>query len=375
MKGKRTEILFLSEEDMIQAGVLDTVSCVKVMDEVFQLLGQGDFRMAGHNLHSHGSMVYYPESSPFPNMPLDGPDRRYTAMPAYLGGRFHMTGVKWYGSNIENRSRGLPRSVLLVCLNDADTGEPIAIMSAYLLSSIRTGSVPGVASKYLAREGAESVGIIGCGVVNRSCARAIVNSVPSLRRLYAYDIFPEKAREFCEELKQENPQLQCVIADKLEEAVLDSDILSLATAGATPLHLETEWIKNGALITVTGGFQAGDDLLEQSTVVFDDWMMHKCWMEEGLISPGGLESIASKINSYPLLKRYHDGLLREDSIRSLGDIAGGNVASRKSQNEKIIFVGGGLPLEDIAWGYTCYQKACELGLGQRLVLWDGAHWL
>ncbi|MEA4845981.1 MAG: tyramine oxidase subunit B [Clostridiaceae bacterium] len=375
MERKKTEILFLSEPDMIRAGVLDTMKCVSVMDEVFQLLGKGDFRMAGHNMHSHGAMVFYPESSQFPNMPLDGPDRRYTAMPGYLGGRFHMTGVKWYGSNIENKQRGLPRSVLLVCLNDADTGEPIAIMSANLLSSIRTGSVPGVAAKYLARDGAESVGIIGCGVINRSCVRAIINGVPDIKRIYAYDINEKAARIFCEELRSEFPAVEYVITPDLQSAIIYSDVLSLAAAGSVPLKLEAEWIKDGALITVTGGFRATDELLSQVTVVFDDWMMHKCWMEEGIMNENGIESLSTKINSYPMLKRYYDGKLKDSDIRSLGDIAGGKVSARSSQDEKILFIGGGIPLEDIAWGYTCYQEALKQGLGQKLCLWDGAYWL
>ena len=53
-------------------------------------------------------------------------------MPAYLGGRFQTSGVKWYGSNIANREKGLPRSILTMILNDIDTGAPLAFMSANL---------------------------------------------------------------------------------------------------------------------------------------------------------------------------------------------------------------------------------------------------
>lgn len=60
-------------------------------------------------------------------------------MPAYLGGRFDVCGNKWYGSNAENPKKGLPRSVLTVTLNDKDTGEPLAFMSANLLSAAEQG--------------------------------------------------------------------------------------------------------------------------------------------------------------------------------------------------------------------------------------------
>jgi len=98
MENQSLGILFLSEPDMIKAGVLNAKQCVEVMDETFQLLGKGDYLMGGPVPESHGMMVWFPSESAFPNMPLAGPDRRYMAMPAYLGGRFHITGVKWYGS-------------------------------------------------------------------------------------------------------------------------------------------------------------------------------------------------------------------------------------------------------------------------------------
>jgi ornithine cyclodeaminase len=140
---QKVEFLYLSEPDMLKAGVLDVEKCVGVMDETFRLLGHGDYLMGGHDGNSHGCMLWYPKESPFSNMPLEGPDRRYMAMPAYLGGRFNVCGTKWYGSNILNRERGLPRSVLMVSLNDADTGAPLAIMSGNLLSAAETAGIAG----------------------------------------------------------------------------------------------------------------------------------------------------------------------------------------------------------------------------------------
>jgi len=77
-------------------------------------------------------------------MPIMTTDRRFMAMPAYLGGEFFKAGVKWYGSNIANRDKDLPRSILMFMLNDVDTGAPLALMSANLLSAYRTGAIPGV---------------------------------------------------------------------------------------------------------------------------------------------------------------------------------------------------------------------------------------
>ena len=60
---------YLSEPDMITAGVTDMAACVDTMEEMFGLLYHGDYRMAGANNDSHGAMVTFPENSPFPDMP------------------------------------------------------------------------------------------------------------------------------------------------------------------------------------------------------------------------------------------------------------------------------------------------------------------
>ncbi|WP_392386601.1 hypothetical protein [Marinomonas primoryensis] len=120
----KIDFIYLSEPDMIRAGVTDMLKCVDTMEEMFALLYKGDYRMAGPNSDSHGAMITFPDESPFPTMPKPTADRRLMAMPAYLGGNFQTSGVKWYSSNIANREKGLPRSILMLILNDIETGAP-----------------------------------------------------------------------------------------------------------------------------------------------------------------------------------------------------------------------------------------------------------
>lgn len=181
MEYPKIDFLYLSEEDMIAAGVKDMKGCVEAMEEMFKLMKIGDYRMGGANGNSHGCMVMFPESLPFPEMPVDGPDRRFMAMPAYLGGKFDMAGMKWYGSNVENKEKGLPRSILMLTLNDKDTGAPLAYMSANILSAYRTGAVPGVGFKTFAKEDATTIGIIGPGVMSKTALAAAMAVRPSLK--------------------------------------------------------------------------------------------------------------------------------------------------------------------------------------------------
>jgi ornithine cyclodeaminase len=166
----RVSIFYLSEPDMIRAGVTDMPACVDAMEEMFHLLHHGDYRMAGGNNNQHGAVIVFPEDSPFPAMPKPTTDRRFMAMPAYLGGRFGTAGMKWYGSNVANRDKGLPRSILTFVLNDADTGAPLATCRP-TCSAYRTGAIPGVGARHLARPDSRVVGIVGPGVMARTRSR------------------------------------------------------------------------------------------------------------------------------------------------------------------------------------------------------------
>ena len=138
----KIDFLYLNEEDMIKAGVMDPAGCIKTMEDTMSLFGKKDFLLGGPKGDEHGLQMNFPQKSDIEGFPLDdGPDRRFMAMPAYLGGRFHIAGQKFYGSNSHNSALKLPRSILMVTLSDVDTGAPKAIMSANLLSAMRTGAM------------------------------------------------------------------------------------------------------------------------------------------------------------------------------------------------------------------------------------------
>ena len=134
------------------------------------MFGKKDFLLGGPNADEHGLQMNFPATSDIEDFPLDdGPDRRFMAMPAYIGGKYHIAGQKYYGSNSHNAALGLPRSILMVTLSDVDTGAPIAYMSANLLSAMRTGAMPAMAAKYLANPDSKVLSLIGPGVINK-CA-------------------------------------------------------------------------------------------------------------------------------------------------------------------------------------------------------------
>ncbi len=95
----KIDFLYLNEADMIEAGVLDAAGCIETMRDTLSLFGKKDFLLGGPKGDEHGLQMNFPQKSDIEGFPLDdGPDRRFMAMPAYLGGRFHIAGQKYYGS-------------------------------------------------------------------------------------------------------------------------------------------------------------------------------------------------------------------------------------------------------------------------------------
>lgn len=369
----RIDFLYLSEQDMIRAGVTDMPACITSMEEMFKLLYHGDYRMAGPNNDSHGAMVTFPENSPFPTMPKPTADRRMMAMPAYLGGNFQTAGVKWYGSNIANREKGLPRSILMFTLNDADTGAPLAHMSANLLSAYRTGAIPGVGAKYLARQDSRVIGLLGPGVMGKTTIAAFLSVCPNVNTVKVKGRGAASLDAFIAWLKNTYPQVTTIqIVDTLEEVVRDSDLVAYCSSGETgdastyPI-VKREWVKAGAflampaLCTLDGGMERTD-----VRKVLDNTGLYNAWFEE-VPKPAH--------NTIPIIGvRFMDmlaeGALTADQLEDIGQIIAGDAPGRKNDDEIIIMSVGGMPVEDVAWGTVLYRNALQRNIGVKLNLWE-----
>lgn len=371
----RIDFLYLSEPDMIRAGVTDMAACVDTVEKMFGLLHRGDYRMAGPNGDSHGATISFPVDPPFQNMPRHTPDRRFMAMPAYLGGSFGTTGVKWYGSNIANRDKGLPRSILMFVLNDTDTGAPLAFMSANLLSAYRTGAVPGVGARHLARKDSKVVGIMGPGVMAKTTLAAFMVACPQIDTVKIKARGRQSLASFVEWVAKAYPQITSVTeVDSLEKVVRDSDLVTFCSShqakSSDPSDFPTvrrEWVKPGAFLAMPSPCNM-DESLEAPEVrkVVDCIGMYDAWAEE---FPKPLHQYIPVIGSR-FFDMVEEGKMGRDQIQDLGKIVTGDLPGRRDDEEIVIMSVGGLPIEDVAWGTVVYRNAIEKGIGTKLNLWD-----
>ena len=370
MSEQKIEFLYLSEPDMIRAGVTNMAECVDTMTEMLGLFADGDYRMAGSENNSHGAMISFPQESPFEGMPLDGPDRRFMAMPAYLGGSFQAAGCKWYGSNVANKERGLPRSILMMTLNDKDTGAPLAHMSANLLSAYRTGAIPGVGARYLARDDARTVAIIGPGPMNRTSLESFMAVRPGLESVKVVGRSQRGVDSFIAFVHEKFPQLQVTQVATPEEAIRDSDIVSIAVPSPSGSehypYVADEWVKPGAFICCSAHLQLEESLVERARHVADARSIYEAWAEE---LPTPAHEIVG-IWGMSLVDRVKAGKLAPERFEDIGEIIQEKTPGRQRDDEVFVYSVGGMPVEDVAWAMKVYRNAVREGIGTKLTLWD-----
>lgn len=376
----KIDFLYLNESDMIEAGVLDAAGCIETMRDTLSLFGKKDFLLGGPKGDEHGLQMNFPQKSDIGGFPLDdGPDRRFMAMPAYLGGRFHIAGQKYYGSNSHNSALNLPRSILMVTLSDVDTGAPKAIMSANLLSAMRTGAMPAMAATYLANKNSRVLSLIGPGVINKCALMCFMEVLPDIDtiKLRGSSSKSKTAMDMKEFIEKTYPQVKNIIlCDSLEEACRDADVVSEAMS-VTKQDMEEfhlEWFKKGATVFSMGSFlyRQYDDFLN-TTMVVDNYGMYEKYLSN-FIARGPVDEFGNKrewcIMGIHFVHLVKTGKTGREGVVNLCDIVNGKASGRRSEDEIIMCSIGGMPLEDLSWGFDCYQKALEKGIGTKLNLWD-----
>ena len=161
----------------------------------------------------------------------------------------------------------------------------------------------------------------------------------------------------------------------MEEAVRDSDIIceavSVKNEDDKPF-IKEEWIKPGAVILSSMNLLFDDDFLQhRASLVIDNWMMYEEFLEnelerqkkEGIKRPLGI--LGSN-----LMNMVNHGTLKKESVPLIGDLVRGIAPGRTSEDQIFVVGACGMPIEDVGWGYTCYENALKRGIGTKLNLWD-----
>ncbi len=333
--------LYLTQEQVVECGGLDMPQTMAAVEKAFQMLDRGEcIEPQAPLIHWNG---------------IQG--RRVSMHPAYIGGDVQVVGVKWIPSNPENPvKRNMPRANAIIILNDPETGFPLAVMDGTVISAMRTGAVVGVGAKHLARKDAEVAGLIGAGVINRTQLTALHVALKGLRKVRLFDIAPERARAFADEM---GPKLglEITLVDNARAAVEGADVIAPATnVGAEDRYIQAEWVKAGALMAnLSINDYTFGAVLASDRIVVDN--------KKQLQLPTAI-----------LTDMVAENLVDPDEIVELGAVVSGNVRGRSRDDERIFFSPLGMGIEDLINAHRVYLEARRRGVGQELELWREPVW-
>ncbi len=262
-----------------------------------------------------------------------------------------LTGKNWLGMKIYTVTRKEVRFAVL--LFDGETGDLLAWMQADHLGRLRTGAASGVATKYLAREDASRVGLIGTG----RQARTQLLAVSRVRRLTGARVFgrnESRCREFCREMS-ETLGIPVEPNPSLEETVRFGEIVITATSAKEPV-VKGEWLEPGTHVNAIGANAAERRELDRRVIE-----------KAAVIAVDSLEQTRKEagdlIQGFAELGRGWDGVLE------LGTIVAGSQLGRNSSEEITLFKSTGIAIWDIAVAGYIYEQALARRRGKEVQLW------
>ena len=316
--------LFLSEKEVVD--LLPVAECVDVLDKAFAYAGEGlgeniprsRIRLPKGFLHSMAAAVLGPDQSAFGY-------KAYTSFPG-----------------------GLASSLMM--LYHGETGELLSVIEASALGQIRTGSASGLATRYMARADASTVGVIGTGYQARTQLEAVC-AVRDIKSAKAYSRTAEKRQAFASKMSG-RLGLDIVPAESAEECIRGADIAITITSAREPV-LKGEWLKDGCHVNAAGG---------------NHWMRRE--IDEVAVNRAGTIVVddleQAKVECGDLLWPAERGLFRWSMPHELRDVVSGKIPGRTEEDSITLFESQGVAIEDVAAALHLYHKAMESGIGQEL---------
>lgn len=235
-----------------------------------------------------------------------------------------------------------------VGLFDGKTGELTAILQADYLGQVRTGAASGVATKYLARADAATIGLYGAGKQARTQLLAVCTVRP-IKEIHVYSRNADARRGFCEEM---TPLCGCPVlpAARPEDAARGKDIVITATNSRDPV-LFGDWLSEGTHVNAIGSNFLGKAEIDLNTV-----------KRAGCIAIDSKEQ--GKLEAGDFRAALDAGALHWPDVRELGAILVGRQPGRQNTSEITLFKSLGLGIEDVATAAQVVAKAKEQGVGR-----------
>lgn len=230
----------------------------------------------------------------------------------------------------DNAAAAMPSLYGSYFLMSGSTGEPLAILDGRVLTAWRTGAASALAARYLARENAAHLVMVGAGTLAPHLVRAHA-AVRPIRRVSLWN--RSRSRAIATAFALSASGIEISVVDDLESAVKEADIVSCATLATEPV-IKGAWLRKGTHVDLVGAFtpkmrEADDAAIKRARVYVDT---------RAALSEGG--DIARAIKRKVIGKNAVQG--------DLFQLCRGEVKGRTRANEITLFKSVGTAIEDLA---------------------------
>jgi ornithine cyclodeaminase/alanine dehydrogenase len=254
--------------------------------------------------------------------------------------------MKWQTGSVSNATRGLPYITGMLFLNDIEEGVVVAVMDSTWLTQQRTAAASAVTARYLARPGADSFAMLGCGVQARSHLEALPLVLPALERVVAYDIDPDAARRFAAVVEQQGLRAEVVASARAAVEAADVVVSSGPIAPGQPRPIQPDWLSTGAL---------------GITLDYDCYWSAAAFAAVDLLVSDDIGQLA-----HIRADGYFTDCPAPDT--EIGLVVTGGHPGRTSDQQRILALNMGVAVEDVATARAIFELAVERDAGQLLPL-------
>ena len=232
-------------------------------------------------------------------------------------------------------------------LFDAEGGELLAILQSDRLGQLRTGAATGVATKYLARADAKTMGLYGAGWQAESQLEAVA-AVRDLERVVVHSRSEENRKAFAEKMGERiGMEIETTHAPDEPAA---QDIVVTVTSSHEPV-LYGEWLRPGTHVNAAGSNSLLKSEIDRDVV-----------RRASFVSVDSREEIG--LEAGDLMPSLETGAILPEAVYEIGQVIAGHMKGRHGPEDITLFASQGLAIEDMAVARIVYDRAVERDMGR-----------
>jgi 2,3-diaminopropionate biosynthesis protein SbnB len=274
---------------------------------------------------------------------------RIIALPAYLGGQGETAGIKWISSFPDNHDLGISRASAIMVLNSLETGRPEVVLEGSLISAARTAASAALAADVLHAPGAiDTLGVVGCGLINREIVRFVTSLGRPIGRILVYDLDPKRAEAFGEATAALTGTGVAVRScATLNEVMAQSAVISFATTAVEPTVTDLSMCRRATTILHISLRDLVADVILGTDNIVDD-------VDHAIRAQTSLHLAEQKVG-------------HRDFVRgTLAEVMTGAKPPRRDANDIVVFSPFGLGVLDLAVARLLMQHAVASRHGTRV---------